>query len=66
MGDAHKYLLNEWISDEPVLLGSEQNSLRSLCRVTEFCSLHLFQDFMLFHPDIVMPHVVLKVTASRK
>ena len=47
----NKYLLNEWMNDEPVLLGSEQTSLGSVFSVTEFSSLHhFFFRILLFHP----------------
>ena len=64
----NKYLLNEWMSDEPVLLGSEQNSLGSVFSVTEFSSVHhLFQDFVVSPLSlIVMPHIILKVTDLKK
>jgi len=46
----NKYLLNEWMSDEPVLLGSEQNSQGSVFSVTEFSSVHHLFRILLFHP----------------
>lgn len=64
----NKYLLNEWMNDEPVLLGSEQTSLGSVFSVTEFSSLHhfFFLGFCCFTLIIVMPHIILKVTDLKK
>ena len=63
----NKYLLNEWMNDKPVLLGSEQNSLGSAFSVTEFFPLHhFFRILCCFTLIIVMPHIILKITDLKK